>query len=210
MSRAVARRFGSIQTDEDKAYYCLGVNVAQQLQDLKSCSHAEIDCVLGGMRDSLTSAEPRVDIDKWMPKAAEVMQAKQKAAREAANKAQVEFLTTAAKEPGATQTESGLVIVSVQAGVGKSPVKSDSVEVHYEGKLIDGTVFDSSIQRGETICFPLSGVIKGWTEGLQLMKEGGKAKLTIPSELGYGARGSPPKIPPGATLVFDVELIAVK
>ena len=82
--------------------------------------------------------------------------------------------------------------------------------MHYEGRLPDGTVFDSSISRGEPIEFPLSGVIAGWTEGLQLMKEGGKATLTIPSTIGYGERGSPPAIPPGATLVFDVELIEIK
>jgi FKBP-type peptidyl-prolyl cis-trans isomerase FkpA len=91
-----------------------------------------------------------------------------------------------------------------------APTKADTVEVHYEGKLIDGTVFDSSIARGEPISFPLSGVIAGWTEGLQLMREGGKAKLTSPSDLAYGPRGSPPKIPGGATLVFEVELLQIK
>jgi FKBP-type peptidyl-prolyl cis-trans isomerase len=98
----------------------------------------------------------------------------------------------------------------ITEGSGKSPTASDNVEVHYEGTLIDGTVFDSSYARGETITFPLSGVIRGWTEGLQLMKEGGKAKLTIPSDIAYGDRGSPPKIPPKATLIFTVELIAIK
>ena len=93
---------------------------------------------------------------------------------------------------------------------GDSPSKEDTVEVNYEGKLIDGSVFDSSYARGESISFPLSGVIAGWTEGLQLMKPGGKALLTIPPDIAYGERGSPPVIPPQATLIFTVELIAIK
>ena len=93
---------------------------------------------------------------------------------------------------------------------GAAPTQLDTVEVHYEGKLIDGTIFDSSVQRGEPISFPLSGVIAGWTEGLQMMREGGKAVLTIPSDLAYGAAGSPPAIPGGATLVFSVQLATIQ
>eukprot|EP01045_Picozoa_sp_COSAG04_P015207 COSAG04_NODE_1187_length_7847_cov_3.494579_2_plen_484_part_00 len=121
-----------------------------------------------------------------------------------------EFLSAAAAEEGAVQTESGLVINESVVGEGAAPTSLDSVEVHYEGKLIDGTVFDSSIARGESITFPLGAVIAGWTEGLQLMKEGGKATLTIPMDLAYGTDGSPPTIPGGATLVFEVELISVQ
>ena len=127
-----------------------------------------------------------------------------------AKAAGAEFLKAAAAEAGAVQTASGLVIKMLEEGSGASPTARDTVEVNYEGKLIDGTVFDSSYQRGESISFPLSDVIKGWTEGLQLMKPGGKATLTIPPEIAYGPRGSPPVIPPEATLVFTIELIAVK
>ena len=102
-----------------------------------------------------------------------------------------------------------MVIKTLEEGSGDSPSADASVEVHYEGKLIDGTVFDSSYQRGETITFPLSGVIKGWTEGLQLMRVGGKAKLTIPSDLAYGAKGAGSSVPPHATLIFEVELLGI-
>lgn len=105
-------------------------------------------------------------------------------------------------------TKTGLVYLETTAGEGDEPTAADKVKVHYEGRLIDGTVFDSSYQRGQPLEFPLNGVIKGWTEGLQMMKPGGKAKLTIPSDLAYGDAGTGP-IPAKAVLVFDVELLAV-
>merc|ERR1711937_757907 len=109
----------------------------------------------------------------------------------------------------AVKTDSGLIYYEMTAGEGKQPELSNTVEVHYHGTLTDGTVFDSSVDRGETIKFPLNGVIKGWQEGLALMKEGGKATLVIPSDLGYGDAGSGETIPPGATLKFEVELFAI-
>ena len=116
----------------------------------------------------------------------------------------------AAKESGALVTASGLVYRSLKDGSGASPKASDTVKVHYRGTFPDGREFDSSYKRGEPIAFPLNGVIKCWTEGLQLMKVGGKAKLTCPSSIAYGARGAGGVIPPNATLQFEVELLAIQ
>ena len=121
-----------------------------------------------------------------------------------------DFLTNNGKEEGVVTLDSGLQYKVLTEGNGNSPSATDTVETHYEGKLIDGSVFDSSYQRGETVSFPVNGVIPGWTEALQLMKEGAKWQLAIPAALAYGEAGSAPVIPPNATLVFDVELIAVK
>ena len=121
-----------------------------------------------------------------------------------------DFLENNKKQEGVQVTASGLQYKVLKEGNGKQPKATDTVEVHYRGTLIDGTEFDSSYKRNQSISFPLNGVIAGWTEGLQLMKEGAKYKLFIPSELGYGARGAGDLIYPNATLIFEVELIKVK
>ena len=114
-----------------------------------------------------------------------------------------------AANPEAIQTDTGLVYLSMTEGTGKMPTITDTVEVHYHGQLTDGTVFDSSVDRGQTISFPLSNVVKAWQEGVALMKEGGKATLICPSDIAYGDNGSGETIPPGATLKFEVELFKV-
>jgi FKBP-type peptidyl-prolyl cis-trans isomerase len=118
-----------------------------------------------------------------------------------------EFADKVAKEAGATKTPSGIVMRTITPGNGPSPTADDVVKVHYEGKLVDGTVFDSSIKRGEPAEFPLKGVVPCWTEALQKMKKGEKAQIVCPSSAAYGDRGAPPTIPPGATLSFEVELL---
>lgn len=128
---------------------------------------------------------------------------------ETAMKAQQDYLDRNAKQPGVEVRPSGLQIRHLTVGEGKAPGPRSEVTVHYRGSLIDGTVFDSSYERKEPISFPLDGVIAGWTEGLQLMKEGGKAELVIPAKLGYGARGAGGVIPPHATLIFEVELLQI-
>jgi len=116
----------------------------------------------------------------------------------------------AAKEKGAVKTTSGMVYQSLKEGKGKSPNASSTVEVNYRGTLTNGKEFDSSYKRNQSISFPLSGVIPCWTEGVQLMKVGGKAKLVCPPELAYGARGAGRDVPPNATLIFEVELLSIK
>ena len=141
-------------------------------------------------------------------------EAKQRAAAEekgkAAKVAGESFLAENGKKEGVITLPSGLQYQVLREGNGKKPKATDQVECHYEGTLIDGTIFDSSYKRGQTATFPLNGVIAGWTEGLQLMQEGAKYRFFIPYQLGYGANGAGASIPPYAALVFDVELIAVK
>jgi FKBP-type peptidyl-prolyl cis-trans isomerase FkpA len=150
-----------------------------------------------------------VEADQFRTKLQEIAQARFKAAADKAAAAGVAYLDKASKEAGATKTASGIVIKHTKEGSGAQPTASDEVKVHYEGRLIDGKVFDSSIARNEPATFALSGVIPCWTEGLQTMKVGGKAQLVCPSDLAYGPSGRPPTIPPAATLVFDVELLDI-
>jgi len=119
------------------------------------------------------------------------------------------FLDKAAAEPGATRTSSGLVYRELKTGTGASPTATDTVKVNYRGTLVDGTEFDSSYKRNEPLQFPLNRVIPCWTEGVQKMKVGGKSRLVCPSSIAYGDQGSPPAIPGGATLIFEVELLGI-
>jgi FKBP-type peptidyl-prolyl cis-trans isomerase FkpA len=119
------------------------------------------------------------------------------------------YLDKAAAQPGAKRTASGLLYVPIKEGTGASPTSADRVKVHYTGKLIDGTVFDSSVSRGQPATFGLNQIIACWQEGLKLMKAGGKSRIVSPSNLAYGDSGAPPDIPPGATLDFEIELLEV-
>ena len=138
------------------------------------------------------------------------METKQKAAGEKNLKDGEAYLAANTKKEGVKATKSGLQYKVLKEGKGKTPKATDSVKVHYHGTLIDGSVFDSSVERGEPISFPVGGVIAGWTEALQLMKEGDKWQLVIPSKLAYGEQGPGGKIGPNSTLIFDVELLAVE
>ena len=195
-------------TEDQKTLYALGVLMSQSLSTFE-LKPEELVQVQKGLADGVGGVKSDIKAEEYIPKVQALQQARMAVVAEKAAAAGVAFLDNAAKEAGATKTASGMVIKQTKPGTGASPAAADQVKVHYEGRLIDGKVFDSSIARGEPATFPLSGVISCWTEGVQTMKVGGKAQLVCPANLAYGANGSPPTIPPQATLVFDVELLEI-
>jgi len=197
-----------LKTEEQKTLYALGLVIAQNLSSF-ALSPADLEIVKAGIADGVTSKDKKVDLQTYGPKIQELQKTRVTAAAVPERKAGQAFVDKAAAEKGAVKTPSGAIVTTLKPGTGPSPTASDKVKVHYHGTLMDGTVFDSSVQRGEPITFPLSGVIKCWTEGVQQMKVGGKSRLVCPADTAYGDRGAPPKIKPGATLVFEVELLEI-
>ncbi len=201
---------------KQKASYSIGAAIASNMKrqeidlDIKALV-AGLSDAFAGSKMALTDAEMKDALAQFRTDLMAKMEAKQKSAGADNKKAGEAFLAANAKKEGVKATASGLQYKVLKAGKGtKSPKATDTVKVHYHGTLIDGSVFDSSVDRGEPISFPLNGVIKGWTEGVQLMKEGDKYQFTIPSELAYGDQGAGGKIGPNSTLIFDVELLAIE
>ncbi len=194
--------------DDQKTLYALGLAISQSLGSF-SLSDAELDMVKNGLTDGVLKRPPKADLQTFGPKIQQLQQSRVALLAEGEKKAGAAFLTKAASEKGATKTESGIVITTIKPGTGATPKATDTVKVHYHGTLTDGTVFDSSVKRGEPATFPLDKVIKCWTEGVQQVKVGGKSRLVCPSNLAYGDAGSPPVIKPGSTLVFEVELLEI-
>jgi FKBP-type peptidyl-prolyl cis-trans isomerase FkpA len=188
-----------LETEEQKTLYALGVILGRNVKSF-ALSTEELAIVKGGLTDTVTAAKPQVEFETYLPLVRELGISR-------AEKKGQEFADNVAKEDSATKTESGIVMRVIKPGSGESPAATDVVKVHYEGKLIDGTIFDSSIKRNEPTEFRLNGVVLCWREAVQKMKKGEKSQIVCPARLAYGDTGSPPEIPPGSTLSFEVELL---
>ena len=201
-----------LSTHKQKLSYAIGTNIANQVRQLQNQNvDVEADVVMEAIQDGLSGRS------RMSPQEIQATFQEQQAMMEKEKRSETmqnttkgeEFMTANLNQEGVTATESGLQYEVIKPGTGKKPVLTDTVVVHYHGTLVDGTVFDSSYERNTPATFQVNGVIKGWQEGLQLMSEGAKWKLYIPSELAYGEKGVG-RIPPGSVLVFEVELLEVK
>ncbi len=201
---------GAFKNGADSAGYALGVRIGQNLkaQGFDAINLPNLYRAIGDVFTGKATALPEAVLDKCI---GDFVQKANQQKSAGAKKVSLEFLATNAKKPGVVSLASGLQYVVVKAGTDTTkPKLTDKVKCHYHGTLLDGSIFDSSVERGEPVVFPVNGVIKGWQEALQLMTVGSKWKLYVPSDLAYGDSSPSPKIGPGALLVFDVELISIE
>lgn len=192
----------------DKLSYAWGIAMGRQLQGM-GMKDLNVEDFTNGLKAVTEGTELAVSPEEAQKLIQDYLNDLQAKAEEAAKSAGKQFLEENKKKAEVKETASGLQYVVEKEGEGAQPTAEDEVTVHYTGKLLDGTVFDSSVNRGEPATFPLNRVIPGWTEGVQLMKEGSKYTFFIPSDLAYGPQGIPGAIPPHSTLIFEVELIKV-
>ena len=193
----------------DKISYALGLSMGQNLMG-SGVEKLNYQDLAAGIEDVLTHAQPKITYQEAQQVLNQFFQELEAKVAGAAKAEGEKFLAENAKREGVKTTASGLQYEILEPSLGQKPKATDTVRVHYEGTLIDGTVFDSSYRRGESITFPLNGVIKGWTEGLQLMSIGSKYKFFIPYQLAYGELGAGASIPPYAALIFTVELLGIE
>lgn len=202
----------ALDTDYQKLSYGLGLNIGSGIAQ-QGVPELDVDALLAGIRESVAGQEPRITQEELQAVISRVQEAEVQKQKQVAIKNQEkgeQFLQENGARENVVTTDSGLQYEILEAGSGESPVADSIVNTHYHGTLIDGTVFDSSIERGEPIEFAVNQVIPGWTEALQLMKKGSKWRLYVPSELAYGEYSPGPNIPPHSTLIFDVELLGFK
>jgi FKBP-type peptidyl-prolyl cis-trans isomerase FklB len=203
-----------LKNPKQRLSYSIGADIGKNLKrqeidvDAKALAAGLTDALTG--KTALTEPEMQAAIKEFQTQMTTKMQARQQVDGAKNLKEGQAFLEANAKKEGVKTLPSGLQYKVLKSGAGKTPKATDTVKTHYHGTLIDGTVFDSSVERGEPISFPVNGVIKGWTEALQLMKEGDKWQLFVPSNLAYGERGAGGKIGPNSTLIFEVELLSVE
>ena len=211
---ALAQEKPDLKNPKQRASYCIGADIGSNFkrQDLDVDAKALLAGLADGLagKPALTEAEMRETLNNFRKDMMAKMESKQKTDGEKNLKEGEAFLAANGKKDGVKTLASGLQYKVVKSGAGKSPASNDTVKVHYHGTLTDGTVFDSSVERGEPATFKVNQVIAGWTEALQLMKEGDKWQLFIPSKLAYGERAPGGKIGPNSVLVFDVELLSIE
>jgi len=198
----------SMDNEIDKLSYSLGVNIGNNLKQ-QGFPDVNVDAVATALKDVMSDAETKLTAEEATQALNDYFQKKQEAAQSENEAKGKKFLEENAKKDGIVTLPSGLQYKVLKEGTGAKPGLEDKVTTHYHGTTVDGEVFDSSVDRGEPASFPVGGVIKGWTEALQLMPVGSKWQLFIPSELAYGSRGAGPKIGPNSTLIFDVELLSI-
>jgi FKBP-type peptidyl-prolyl cis-trans isomerase FkpA len=206
-SKAPTTPAATLTTDDEKTIYAIGLLMNGQISNL-GLSPAELDIIRKALGDA-SAGKPEVKIEEWGPKIDGLVKARSTSGAAREKTAGKEFADKAAAEKGAERLPSGLVYRELTPGTGATPKATDNVKVHYRGTLPNGTEFDSSYKRNEPAQFPLNGVIPCWTEGVQKIKVGGKSQLICPSDIAYGDGGRPGSIPGGATLVFEVELLAI-
>jgi FKBP-type peptidyl-prolyl cis-trans isomerase FkpA len=199
----------ALSTEDEKTIYALGLSMSRAVTTL-GLTAAELEILQQGLRDGALGKEPKVDLQAYGPKIQQLAQERLATVGASEQKEAATFLEKASKEKGVKKTASGILYREEKTGNGETPTAESKVKVHYHGTLRDGSMFDSSVERGEPVTFPLGNVIPCWTEGLQTMKVGGKTRFWCPAKLAYGDRGAPPKIKPGAALVFDVELLGIE
>ena len=195
--------------EDEKTIYFIGVILSKQAP-FSTLSPEEVNLVAQGLQDSLSGVDTQLDPAEYGAKVQSLTESRMSMLLDNEKSEGIKYADSMGKKEGAEKTPSGLILISEEDGTGASPSSTDTVKVHYHGTLRDGTVFDSSLERGEPVEFALNRVIPCWTEGVAKMKAGGKATLICPPEIAYGDRGAPPMIPGGATLTFVVDLIEVK
>lgn len=205
---AASAQATALTTDQDKTLYAIGLVLGQQLDGFELTS-GELDIVSLGLKDSALGVEPKAALETYGPRIQQLQQERMQAGVAVEKEASDAWVAEQASQPGAQRSDTGVVVIPITEGTGANPTADSTVRVHYHGTLRDGSVFDSSVQRGEPIEFPLTAVISCWTEGVQKIKVGGKSKLFCPSDTAYGDQGSG-SIPGGAALAFEVELLGIQ